>query len=148
MSLDLRTLLNDRLGRLQGNLGAAAKILARRPGMGPDPEDLPGLAWLLESSYSDMEEVWKGIARHFGETLPNSTSWHRDLLDSMAASTQARANVISPTLRDTLEDYLSFRHFARYSTFAVLSWAQMQSLVLQLPEVVHEFREELSRFTS
>ncbi|MBL8747728.1 MAG: hypothetical protein JNK78_01105 [Planctomycetes bacterium] len=144
MSLELRTVLEDRLTRLKGNEDAVAPIVARRSGP-PAPEDLAGLAWLLESSYSDIEEAWKAIARHFEEPTPTSTSWHRDLLDSMANQSRRRGPVISTDLRDSLEEYLSFRHFSRYSTFAILRWDQMQPLVERLPTAIAGFRCAIER---
>jgi hypothetical protein len=72
-----------------------AKILGRSSAASvPDDSDLPGLAWLLGASYSEMEEVFKGVASHFGEPIPNSPTWHRDLLDQMAAPGNARGSVV------------------------------------------------------
>jgi len=147
VSGDLRERFDLRCSRLDGNLGALARILARRSATpGSDDETLPGLAWLLEASYSEMEEVLKGVARHCGDALPASTTWHRDLLDLMAAPSGDRPTVLSEVLKIDLEEYRAFRHFSRNATFLVLDWERMRPLVDGLESVVGRFRTELEAF--
>ena len=123
--------------RMRENLAAVKSIRDKwtDPGSAP-PLDLPGLAWLLASSYSEVEEVLKAVAQQYDGGLPTTTSWHRELLDRSARPTDRRRAVLDDACRLLLEDYLSFRHFSRYSTFSVLDWAQMRPLVDAFPSAV------------
>lgn len=148
MSRELTERFEFRRQRLEADLAGIRSLLARmQPGRDPDPLDLPGLAYLLQLGYQEMEEVLKGIAQHFNE-LSASAAWHRELLDSMAAPSGARGQVISEALRLDLEDYLAFRHFARYTTFPVLDWAQLEPLVKRIDGVAECFNGEIEAFLS
>ncbi|HZN40957.1 MAG TPA: hypothetical protein VFD82_19280 [Planctomycetota bacterium] len=147
MSGDLRERFAQRMTRLRGNLDGIAAVFASTPDRAkPGPGALPAFAWLLEASYSDIEEVFKSLVRSCGDEVPNSLNWHRELLDAVSQPTPKRAAAVTTGLKVELEDYLQFRHFARYSTFLVLDWAQMKPLVDGLPRVVERFRVEMEQF--
>jgi hypothetical protein len=60
--------------RLADNRTALRRLMARAPsGSDPDPLDLPGIAWLLTSIYTEWEEVLKAIAVRFADPIPSST---------------------------------------------------------------------------
>ena len=123
-----------------------ASIMRRSAGKVPEKTDLPGLAWLLEASYSDMEEVLKGVAANFSEETGPADSWHQGLLDQMVSPTAKRAAVLTPELRDQLDPYRAFRHFSRYSTFRILEWDQMAPLVEGFSRVADRFCSEVELF--
>jgi hypothetical protein len=69
----------------------------------------------IHSFYNGVEGIFKRIADLLDRQRPRGAQWHRELLDLMAAPAQRRPAVISAQLRDTLEEYLRFRHRFRHS---------------------------------
>jgi hypothetical protein len=133
-----------RRDRLMANLAAIERIRARSAR--PDPDDLPGLAWLLQSCYSEIEDVLKDIVTQFGEPVPSSTTWHRDLLNLASAGTSQRAAVISGSLLAELDQYRAFRHFSRNATFPILDWDRLEPLLNDFPATAAAFVDEVDRF--
>ena len=68
---------------------------------------------MLHSFYNGVENIFKRIALELDGQLPNSRTWHRDLLNAMARPGPSRRAVISEELRDHLNEYLNFRHVFR-----------------------------------
>ncbi len=79
----------------------------------PNEIEISALAAMLHSFYTGIENILKRIVLESGGTLPSGETWHRDLLHAMSNPSQARAAVISISLRDRLRDYLRFRHVFR-----------------------------------
>lgn len=123
------------------------RLLQRSPeSEGPDADDLPGLAWLMQSTYTEMEEVLRDIVRALGEEIPSSSSWHRDLLEQVSAPTEGRPAILSQGLQVELDQYRSFRHVARSATFPVLDWARMKPLLDGIDAVLGQFLGEVEAF--
>ena len=82
----------------------------------------------------------------FGSSLPQRKSWHRDLLDCMAAAETARPAVISTGLHDRLDDYLTFRHRFRNLYGFELEWERMADLVSGCACTLEQLEAELDAF--
>ena len=65
---------------------------------------------MLHSFYTEIEKILKIIAREWDGSLPESESWHRDLLIQMSEVTAKRPAVLSADLLATLKEFLAFRH--------------------------------------
>lgn len=146
MSPELRSLFALRRARILADRAAIGAILGRRPGMEPDGTDLPGLAWLLGAIYNEVEEVLKGVAKLYGEALPSTNAWHRDLLEQMSAPTPKRPALLSSTLRTQLDEFRAFRHASRHATFLELDWPRMEPLFARLPLMLDEFFAAIDAF--
>ena len=85
---------------------------------------------MLHSFYSGVENIFKRIALELDGRLPDSSTWHRDLLDAMARQAQNRRAVISESLEDRLKEYLNFRHVFRP--------AYLRAVVISKPLMVIE----------
>jgi hypothetical protein len=95
----------------------------------PGPIEISALAAMLHSFYNGIENIFKRIALEFEGGLPDSPTWHRDLLDAMAVPVAMRPAVISGPLRDRLKEYLQFRHVFRSAYSFLLEWERMAPLV-------------------
>jgi hypothetical protein len=68
---------------------------------------------MLHSFYTEIEKILKLIALDRDKKMLSSESWHRDLLNQMAAATETRPPVISASLVTRLAELLAFRHLFR-----------------------------------
>jgi hypothetical protein len=112
----------------------------------PDPIELSALASMLHSFYTGIENILKRITVEFGESLPTSEFWHRDLLDSISRSTSRRPAVLSEHLKETLRNYLYFRHVFRHAYTFELRWEKMAELVLKCEDTLRRLEAELAAF--
>jgi len=75
---------------------------------------LDSVALNLHSFYSGVERLFELIARHVDRALPDSKTWHRDLLQQMARDlVDLRPAVISQDSAQTLDEFRRFRHLVR-----------------------------------
>jgi hypothetical protein len=65
---------------------------------------------ILHSFYTEIEKIFKLIAREWNGKLPLSNSWHMDLLIQMSEATPRRPAVVSAALVEVLSEFLAFRH--------------------------------------
>lgn len=139
--------LTFRLGRIQHSQALIQGCVnTLGPGAEPSEKDLAAITWWLGGIYNEIEEVMKGIAEEFGERLPSSSRWHRDLIEQMAASSDRRAAVLTPGLRERLDPLRAFRHFSRNATALDPDWQRMQPLVADLAVTVREFERDRREF--
>ena len=112
----------------------------------PTPIELSALATFLHSFYSGIENTLKQVAVEIDGGLPSGEAWHRQLLTSMASTTDRRPAVLSPTLLETVNEYLAFRHFFRQTYSFHFDWSKMADLVLKAERTMSQFDMELDEF--
>lgn len=109
--------------------------------------ELYAFAGMLQEFYNGAERIFERIAVTLVEGLPQSSSWHTDLLIQMATPRPgARLAVIGESLRARLEEYLKFRHFFRHAYRHTLEWSRMSWLVEQLDDTLRLLRDQLQTF--
>lgn len=135
------------IDQLKQNLQAHRDLIDKADSdRAPEIPEQSALAYMLQGFYTWVENVFKRIAQEVDGGIPDSESWHRDLLRSMRAGTTARPAVISEELFVLLRDYLSFRHFSRAATAVMLDWAQMRPLVVACDGTLSRFEREIGDF--
>ena len=101
---------------------------------------------MLHSFYTGAENLFKNVAVAFHEEAPKGPMWHHDLLAAMSRATPARPPVISAPLRDTLKEYLDFRHMFRQAYAFQLVWPKMEPLVLKFEDTLRRRASEVNAF--
>jgi len=86
------------------------------------------------------------IALDLDRKVPSSEAWHRDLLNQMAAATDAWPAVITADLVTQLGELLAFRHLFRGASIALMRWNKLSPLVAKVDGVHQEIVRELSEF--
>lgn len=119
------------------------KITLSRP---PDHIESMALGAMLHAFYNGIENIFKRIAVHCDEAAPRGQAWHRQLLNSMAKTGQARPAVISEAFLNVLKNYLDFRHFFRQAYGFQIKWEKMASLVQECEKALSELENELFEF--
>lgn len=113
-----------------------------------DPDAyLNSVALNLHSWYSGLERVFELIALELDGGTLGGEAWHTELLRQMALDLpNVRPPVIQRETAMHLDEYRKFRHRIRNIYATSLDPARMQSLVLELPSLWGEIRQEISTF--
>ncbi|MFO8063396.1 MAG: hypothetical protein R6V29_02045 [Spirochaetia bacterium] len=138
--------VHDELELLSDEISAVAPLTRKLQQHEPDPIELRAAATTLHAFYNGVERILVQIMRRFDDSIPNSTRWHRELLDQAIESTSDRSAIVGSELHDSLVDYLGFRHVFRHNYPATLRWRQCKSLFHRLEQVHEEFRLEIEQF--
>ncbi len=121
-------------------------VLDKCDSVAPSNIELSAMASMLHSFYTGIENIFKRIALETDGCLPSSSTWHRDLLDTMTRRTEDRPEVVSEALRESLREYLEFRHVFRQAYSFELRWDKMSRLVLDCEKTLRQLEEELDTF--
>ncbi len=115
----------------------------------PDDEDLylDAVALNLHDFYTGLERVFYQIAATLDEAVPESRDWHQKLLRQMAKERpQIRPAVISEETRESLDEYLRFRHVVRNIYAFEFDSERLGRLVQGLDFVLPRIHKELQAF--
>ncbi len=94
---------------------------------------------MLHSFYTEMEKILRLIARDWDDRMPSSESWHKELLNQMAAPTDKRHAILTPELMETMGEFLAFRHLFRGASIAVMRWDKLSPLVGKVESTFTQF---------
>jgi hypothetical protein len=146
VSRDIFSRITLELSQLTTLLSTYRPLLRQVRTCTPTDVELIALAGILHSFYSGFENIFKRIAQDFDQDFLKSDSWHADLLEHMARPTSKRTAVLSGSLKERLQFYLSFRHVFRNMYSYDLNWAKMQDLVFESEEILKLVSIELTAF--
>ena len=103
--------------------------------------ELTAAAAYLQDVYHGMENILKHLLKSKGVMLPNSGSWHKDLVGLAVVH-----GILSPVLSEQVLVYLGFRHYFLHSYGFSLKESQLDPLVKEVVTVWVDFKEAVSRF--
>ena len=112
----------------------------------PDLIETAALAQVLHSFYNGVERLFVLIVKATGQGVPDGSSWHRSLLESVSEGTQGGTPVISEATRESLVEYLGFRHVVRHTYTRHLDANRITALADKSGKVWSDLREEVQRF--
>ncbi|HOJ62002.1 MAG TPA: hypothetical protein PK878_17095 [bacterium] len=139
----IRSVLAD-LDRLTGRVSEGW----RRFQQSSDDYYLDGVALNMHGFYAGLERIFELIAIHVDGFRPAGENWHQTLLIRMATEQPSvRPAVISESLHEQLNEYRGFRHVVRNVYSFEFESAKIQKMVVQLPSVYNQVRNELEAFT-
>ena len=141
-----RDRIRSEIEQIDEQLVEFAALLDRSATREPNVVERAALGSVLHSFYTGLEGIFLAVAKRVDDHVPTGERWHMDLLDQVASSTQTRGAVISARTKQTLTQYLAFRHFFRHAYAHVFHWAEMRDLVEQLRSAWAEVRAEIEVF--
>jgi hypothetical protein len=103
--------------------------------------ELAAMATFIHNCYNGVENVLKRILIYESKGLPDSATWHKDLLEMAAAK-----GIIDESLHERLLMYLSFRHFFVHAYSFALKWKELKPLAEDIAETVVDFKTATSRY--
>ena len=109
---------------------------------------LESVALNLHGFYSALEKLFELIVRHVDKVMPESTAWHRNLLDQVATDVPGvRPAVISVDIARELDQFRRFRHLVRNVYTFSLNPEKMVTLMKTLPQIWPNLSAELRAFS-
>lgn len=112
----------------------------------PDFIEITAAAQILHSFYNGVESVIILILKSSDKKIPNEGSWHKTLLEMAFTDNSNNIKLFDETIKDKMEDYLSYRHFIRHSYSSELKWNEMKPLVNELEEIWEITKMNLGTF--
>ena len=110
---------------------------------------LDGVALNLHGFYSGLEKIFEKIAAMVDGNVPSAANWHQELLSQMSMEIPAvRPAVISPGMRDMLEDYRGFRHVVRNVYTYHLNPEKIELLITKIEPTLEKLTTELDVFAT
>lgn len=105
------------------------------------------LGSILNDFYTGIERIFRKIAEECDGGIPNSESWHKELLGNMALELEGiRPAVITDELREELEEYLGFRHVFRNIYGFQLKPERLKRLLQGFDEAFFQFKNSITKF--
>ncbi|MCD6334750.1 MAG: hypothetical protein J7M27_05395 [Candidatus Latescibacteria bacterium] len=103
-----------------------------------EPVVLVGIGAYLQNIYTGMENILKQLLMHKKIPIPNTSTWHKDLLNLAVGH-----KIITKETADKVGRYLFFRHFFAHTYGFLLDEAKLEPLVNDLPDAYSEFKMEI-----
>jgi len=103
--------------------------------------ELAGIAAFLHNFYTGIENILKQILLEKEVTIVKSDFWHKALLDICVEN-----RIISSELKNSLSDYLAFRHFFVHSYGFMLDENRLLSLANNASEIFTTFKENIKKY--
>ncbi len=97
-----------------------------------------GIGAYLQNIYTGMENILKQILMHRKIPIPNTSTWHKDLLNLAVEH-----KVIKKGTADKVGKYLFFRHFFAHTYGFLLDEAKLEPLMNDLPDTYFGFKREI-----
>jgi len=101
--------------------------------------ELAAIGTFLHNTYNGIENILKQALRLKNVEMPESDSWHKDLLNLSVSK-----GIISEKLSDQLYEYLTFRHFFIHSYGFMLEEKQLKGLAANIHDIWTQFMSEIS----
>lgn len=101
--------------------------------------ELAGVATLLHNFYNGIENILKLILKELKISLPEGSSWHKDLL-----KLSVEKGIITETTLQELGEYLAFRHFFNHSYALDIYADKLEPLVANIYEVYFHFKKDIT----
>jgi len=102
--------------------------------------ELAGVATLLNNFYNGIENILKQACKSRSIELPDSPSWHQNLINSAV-----KENIISENLALDIKKYLGFRHYAAHGYAFNLEPERLQKLTNGIRAAFERFRNEINK---
>ncbi|WP_010253413.1 hypothetical protein [Treponema primitia] len=112
----------------------------------PDLIECSAVALLLHSFYNGIENILLTIMKYKENGSLNGSKWHTELLDNAFEAMNNRSAIFRNEIKETLQDYLSFRHFVRHTYGFRIKWEKMEDKLNNLKEIWKIVKEDLNSF--
>ena len=99
---------------------------------------LVGIGAFLQNIYTGMENILKQMLLHQNISIPESPTWHKDLLNLAFDN-----NLISKETVDKIGKYLFFRHFFTHAYGFLIDEEKLEPLMYNISEVYSKFKREI-----
>lgn len=102
---------------------------------------LVGIGAFLQNIYTGMENILKQILLHQSLPIPESPTWHKDLLNFAFDN-----KIISKEILNKIGKYLVFRHFFTHAYGFLIDEEKLEPLMNNISEIYSEFKREIDEY--
>ena len=102
---------------------------------------LVGIGAYLQNIYMGMENILKQLLLHNSIKIPDTPSWHKDLL-----ILSIEYNFITKEIADEIGKFLFFRHFFTHAYGFLIEEEKLKPLMDNIPETYSEFKIEIEKY--
>ncbi|TFG20858.1 MAG: hypothetical protein EU529_14310 [Promethearchaeota archaeon] len=102
---------------------------------------LVGIGAFLQNIYTDMENILKQLLLHQNISIPESPTWHKDLLNLVIEN-----NLMKKETIDKIGKYLFFRHFFTHAYGFLIDEEKLKPLMDDISAVYSEFKREIENY--
>ncbi len=123
------------------------QLYGESTGIEEDSFFLRSIGSILHDFYVAVENILKIICSEVDENLPEGSQWHMLLLKQASYDIpEVPPAIISKKTMARLDKYRAFRHIFRNVYGYNLDSTRIKELILELPETVDLFTENVKRF--
>lgn len=112
----------------------------------PDFIEKSAAALIIHSFYNGIENILQIIQKETEDEISGKDMWHRFLLNNSFNKTGKRDAIFRLSLKDSLNEYLAFRHFIRHSYGFEIVWEKMKPLFNDLMVTWEKVKEDIRLF--
>jgi uncharacterized protein YutE (UPF0331/DUF86 family) len=102
---------------------------------------LAGIGAFLHNIYTGMENILKQILQHQNISIPETPTWHKDLLNLIVEN-----NFITRETVDKIGKYLVFRHFFTHAYGFLIDEEKLKPLMDDISDIYSEFKREIDEY--
>jgi len=102
---------------------------------------LVGIGAYLQNVYTGMENILKQLLLHKNISIPDSPTWHKDLL-----SLAVEQDFITRETADNIGKYLFFRHFFTHAYGFLIDEAKLKPLLDNIADIYSVFEREIEKY--
>lgn len=137
-------ILYDKTNKIHAEIDNISIVLKELEKIADKPEksvtELAGIGTFLHNFYSGIENIIKQIITSKNISIPDSHTWHKELLDKAV-----RCKVITENTKSKLGKFLVFRHFFIHAYGFMLEEDELKPLMNIAPEVFVQFKIEIEQ---
>jgi hypothetical protein len=112
----------------------------------PDFMEMSAAALCLHSFYNGIENILLLIIKQENLNIPEGEKWHRKLFERAFEPTAASPAIFRGEIKETLSEFLKFRHFVRHAYGFKLKWVEMEDLVNGAEKLWGILKEDINSF--
>ena len=101
---------------------------------------------IIHSFYNGIENILLLIIKNKDSVLPNGVKWQKVLFAKAFEATENRSPIFREGLKESLNDYLQFRHFVRHSYGFQLKWEKMKNMLFGMNTIWENIKQDLHMF--
>lgn len=115
----------------------------------PSYLEIRGAGDIVHDYYNVIEHFFERVATEINGGLPSGADSHAQLLRRMARGVDGvRPAIINDGLRETLHEYLRFRHLFRHGYGFAMVWTHLAPLLAQMQSVAPDLCAQLDDFVA
>lgn len=146
VSTEIKTKILYEISEIDELLSKSSVLFQKCMVQEPDYIELSAVGSTIHSFYNGLENIFLVIQKNIDKKSSSKERWHSELLLSMFEENENRKSVLSLTFKDTLTDYMGFRHFFRHAYGYHLRWDLAKPLFENMQEIWNNVKKDILKF--